>query len=141
MTLREVNESDRLRFVEKVGWVFEHSPWVAERAWIEKPFASLDDLHRVRGGDDVAGQEPEHVAAAPAKPSGHVVGTEPEVSGGFEHPRARLVGDGDVVDSVEDERNGRSGHAGEVRHVLLQGPSGCRSGHHNFLTASVDTCY
>jgi 2-oxo-4-hydroxy-4-carboxy-5-ureidoimidazoline decarboxylase len=46
MTLREVNACDRARFVKEVGWVFEHSPWVAERAWIKKPFASLDDLHR-----------------------------------------------------------------------------------------------
>ncbi len=33
-------------FLKLFGGVFEHSPWVAERAWAEKPFASLDELHR-----------------------------------------------------------------------------------------------
>ena len=32
-------------FVEAVGWIFEHSPWVAERAFHARPFASLDALH------------------------------------------------------------------------------------------------
>jgi 2-oxo-4-hydroxy-4-carboxy-5-ureidoimidazoline decarboxylase len=45
VTLADVNACDRVPFVEKVGWVFEHSPWVAERAWSKKPFRSLDALH------------------------------------------------------------------------------------------------
>lgn len=45
MTLEELNALDRAAFVEQVGWVFEHSPWVAERAWESHPFASLDQLH------------------------------------------------------------------------------------------------
>jgi OHCU decarboxylase len=36
---------DRGPFVAAIGWVFEHSPWVAERAWDARPFASLDALH------------------------------------------------------------------------------------------------
>ncbi|MCV6594777.1 MAG: allantoinase PuuE [Silicimonas sp.] len=27
------SEMDQARFVETFGWVFEHSPWIAERAW------------------------------------------------------------------------------------------------------------
>jgi len=68
MTLREVNESDRLRFVEKVGWVFEHSPWVAERAWIEKPFASLDDLHRAMAAAVTAATPEEQLSLLRAHP-------------------------------------------------------------------------
>ena len=30
----------------RFGPVFEHSPWVAERAWGKRPFASADELHR-----------------------------------------------------------------------------------------------
>ena len=45
MTLDELNESDRAAFVEAIGWVFEESPWVAERAWDKRPFATLDALH------------------------------------------------------------------------------------------------
>lgn len=46
MTVADLNEMDRDRFVESIGWVFEHSPWVAERAYGSKPFASIDALHK-----------------------------------------------------------------------------------------------
>jgi OHCU decarboxylase len=32
-------------FIEKFRHVFEHSPWVVERAWDRRPFADVDDLH------------------------------------------------------------------------------------------------
>ena len=44
MTLAEVNALDQARFVALLGSVFEHSPWVAERSWKRRPFASLDRL-------------------------------------------------------------------------------------------------
>jgi len=44
MTLSELNAADRERFVAGIGWTFEGSPWVAERAWARRPFASLDQL-------------------------------------------------------------------------------------------------
>jgi 2-oxo-4-hydroxy-4-carboxy-5-ureidoimidazoline decarboxylase len=40
-----INAMDRAAFVEKFGGIFENSPWVAERAWEKRPFASLDDMH------------------------------------------------------------------------------------------------
>jgi chitin deacetylase len=36
---------DKQAFVARFGGIFEHSPWVAERAWQRRPFASLDSLH------------------------------------------------------------------------------------------------
>ena len=45
MTLAELNATDRRAFVEAVGWAFEHSPWVAERAWERRPFTSVEALH------------------------------------------------------------------------------------------------
>lgn len=45
MTIQELNRMDRPAFAGAVGWVFEHSPWVAERAWPSRPFAGLDALH------------------------------------------------------------------------------------------------
>ena len=45
MTIEALNSFDRARFVKTVGWVFEHSPWVAERAWAARPFANVDALH------------------------------------------------------------------------------------------------
>jgi 2-oxo-4-hydroxy-4-carboxy--5-ureidoimidazoline (OHCU) decarboxylase len=32
VTLAEVNACDRGGFVDRLGWVFEHSPWVAGQA-------------------------------------------------------------------------------------------------------------
>jgi 2-oxo-4-hydroxy-4-carboxy-5-ureidoimidazoline decarboxylase len=36
---------DRQALVARFSAVFEHSPWVAERAWARRPFASFDRLH------------------------------------------------------------------------------------------------
>jgi OHCU decarboxylase len=46
MTIAELNRLDQVGFVEAVGWIFEHSPWVAERAFDAGPFDGLDALHR-----------------------------------------------------------------------------------------------
>ena len=46
MTIAHVNALDRQAFIELVGWVFEHSPWVAERAWKRRPFADRQTLHQ-----------------------------------------------------------------------------------------------
>src|SRR3984885_10910536 len=40
-----INAMDRAVFVQKFGGIFENSPWVAEKAWEKRPFASLDDMH------------------------------------------------------------------------------------------------
>src|SRR5260370_6801898 len=45
LTIQAINTLKREQFVEKLGWVFEHSPWVAERAWVQRPFADLEALH------------------------------------------------------------------------------------------------
>jgi 2-oxo-4-hydroxy-4-carboxy-5-ureidoimidazoline decarboxylase len=45
MTLAELNALDRPGFVAAIGWIFEDSPWVADRTWASRPFASLDQLH------------------------------------------------------------------------------------------------
>ena len=43
--LAELRNSDRATFVGSVGAAFEDSPWVAEAAWEEGPFATVADLH------------------------------------------------------------------------------------------------
>jgi len=45
MTLADLNSLDRDAFVTALGRIFEDSPWVAERTWPRRPFASLDTLH------------------------------------------------------------------------------------------------
>ena len=43
--MNAINSMDRGAFVQKFGGIFEKSPWVAEKAWEKRPFASIDDLH------------------------------------------------------------------------------------------------
>jgi 2-oxo-4-hydroxy-4-carboxy-5-ureidoimidazoline decarboxylase len=45
MRLADLNAGDQAAFISALGWIFEESPWVAERAWPRRPFASLDALH------------------------------------------------------------------------------------------------
>jgi OHCU decarboxylase len=42
--MKGVNQLDRAAFVERFGPLFEHSPWVADEAWEDHPFASQEDL-------------------------------------------------------------------------------------------------
>jgi len=34
----QINRFSRTEFVRVIGPVFEHSPWIAELAWLGKPF-------------------------------------------------------------------------------------------------------
>lgn len=45
MTIAELNGLDKSGFVAALGWVFENSPWVAERTWFAGPFANVEGLH------------------------------------------------------------------------------------------------
>src|SRR4051812_39091563 len=45
ITLAQLNASDRCAFVAAVGDVFEHAPWVAERAHAARPFGTVAALH------------------------------------------------------------------------------------------------
>src|SRR5262245_11778909 len=57
LALADVNALDRAAFAARLGGVFEHSPWIAERAWTRRPFKRLADLHaglvaEMRGGGE-----------------------------------------------------------------------------------------
>jgi OHCU decarboxylase len=45
ISIEEVNGLGKGEFVARFGPLYEHSPWVAEEAWHERPFAGLDGLH------------------------------------------------------------------------------------------------
>lgn len=68
MTLADINAMDRTAFVAALGGVFEHSPWVAERAWAAKPFASVDALHAAMVAAMLAATEAEQLALIRAHP-------------------------------------------------------------------------
>jgi 2-oxo-4-hydroxy-4-carboxy-5-ureidoimidazoline decarboxylase len=42
-----INALDRAAFTAALGHLFEHSPWVAEQTWPQRPFASAEALHAV----------------------------------------------------------------------------------------------
>lgn len=57
MGIFEINALDSYAFVDRLGPVFEHSPWIAQATWSKRPFASLDALHKslcdtVRSADE-----------------------------------------------------------------------------------------
>jgi 2-oxo-4-hydroxy-4-carboxy-5-ureidoimidazoline decarboxylase len=44
VTVDDVNRLDREAFVQRVGFVYERSPWIADAAWPDRPWASVDEL-------------------------------------------------------------------------------------------------
>jgi len=52
-----IADLDRARFLAIFGGVYEHSPWVAEAAWKQAPFADRKALHRAMR-DAVAAASP-----------------------------------------------------------------------------------
>jgi 2-oxo-4-hydroxy-4-carboxy-5-ureidoimidazoline decarboxylase len=77
VTLETLNEMTREEFVEALGGIFEHSPWVAERAYSQRPFASLDDLGAAMNGAVFAASVEETLALLRAHPD---LGTRAKVS-------------------------------------------------------------
>lgn len=45
VTLEKINAMSKSEFVETLGGIFEYSPWVAEGAYTQIPFRSVDHLH------------------------------------------------------------------------------------------------
>jgi OHCU decarboxylase len=45
VTIDAVNDLDQKGFVAMFANLYENSPWVAERAWRERPFGSRSELH------------------------------------------------------------------------------------------------
>ncbi len=77
ISLDAVNGADQKQFVETLGWVFEHSPWVAERAWAHRPFATLEDLHAAMVVELHAARADERLALLRAHPD---LGTRARIS-------------------------------------------------------------
>ena len=77
MTIRDLNALDREAFVATLGWIFEDSPWVAERAWTARPFANLDALHSAMIGQLMRAKRDEQLALLCAHPD---LGTRARIS-------------------------------------------------------------
>lgn len=68
LTVGEANRLDRAAFAERLGPVFEGSPWVAERAWERRPFADFAALRDALVHEMYAAGENEQVALVQAHP-------------------------------------------------------------------------
>lgn len=66
--LSDLNVMSQADFVGQVGWVFEGSNWVAERAWSGRPFDSLGDLHQFMVEQVFEATEAEQLALIRAHP-------------------------------------------------------------------------
>jgi 2-oxo-4-hydroxy-4-carboxy-5-ureidoimidazoline decarboxylase len=77
MTIEDLNSLELAQFVSAIGWVFEHSPWVAERAWRMRPFPDAQALHRAMVDQVECSLREEQVALLRAHPD---LGTRARVS-------------------------------------------------------------
>jgi OHCU decarboxylase len=68
VTISQANALGLNDFVDQFGGAFEHSPWVARRAWKYRPFASLDDLHKRMSSEVAAASTAEKLALLRAHP-------------------------------------------------------------------------
>jgi OHCU decarboxylase len=66
--LAELNALGEREFVALLGGVFEHSPWVAQRAFASRPFSSMDALHKAMMSSVRAAGRPEQLALVRAHP-------------------------------------------------------------------------
>ena len=58
MKLSELNQNSDGDFVDALGAIFEHSPWVAEAVVSSRPFASVEQLHQLMSNSvDAASNE------------------------------------------------------------------------------------
>ncbi len=88
--IEDINNSDRAAFVELLGGIFEHSPWVAEMVHTRRPFNDSDHLHR------------EMVAAMHRAPRGQrmtLLRSHPELAG-------READSGSLTDESKREQAG-----------------------------------
>ena len=85
MTIEQINDLDQHQFVETLGWAFEHSPWVAERAWRHRPFAGRDELCDRMNGEVESASVEERLALIQAHPD---LGTRAKMSPGSANEQA-----------------------------------------------------
>ena len=68
VTIDDLNARSREGFVEAIGWIFESSPWVAQRAWRRRPFNDLDALHEAMVAEVASATLKEQLALLRAHP-------------------------------------------------------------------------
>src|SRR5262249_55406194 len=106
LTLADVNRMPPTEFREALGAVFEHSPWVAERACAARPFPSVEALHAAMIRVVCAASPAERLALLRAHPD--LAGRAARAGGLSTSSRAEQSGAGlDRLTDDEHERFGR----------------------------------
>ncbi len=67
-TLEQLNTASTDAFVAALSGIFEHSPWVAEAAAQQRPYASIDALHATMSGVVERSGETQQLALINAHP-------------------------------------------------------------------------
>jgi len=102
----EVNAMEGDAFLRLFGGVFEHSSWVAERAWAARPYASLGALHAAMVAAVRAATRDEQLALLRAHPE--LAGREAEAGTMTDDSVSEQKGAGLVnLDMDEKRRIGR----------------------------------
>jgi 2-oxo-4-hydroxy-4-carboxy-5-ureidoimidazoline decarboxylase len=90
ISIRQIDAMDRDAFIAQLGGIYEHSPWVAERAWKARPFRSRDGLHAAMEAVVAGASNAEQLA---------LIRAHPELAG-------RLAVDGQLTDASRSEQAG-----------------------------------
>ena len=77
LSIEEINHLGQEQFIETLAWIFEHSPWVAVRAWHRRPFASWAQLSYAMDREVASATVDEQLALLRAHPD---LGTRAKIS-------------------------------------------------------------
>jgi OHCU decarboxylase len=76
-SIAQINAFSQSEFVGALGWVFENSPWVAERIWKDRPFHTVLQLRERMIAEVAAATHDEQLALLRAHPD---LGTRARIS-------------------------------------------------------------
>lgn len=99
MKLRDLDILDRAGFADALGAIFEHSPWIAERAWNRRPFVGANDLMAAMSAVVEAASNDEKLALIRAHPD--LAGKAAREGALTEHSTSEQAGAG--LDRLSDE--------------------------------------
>lgn len=91
-SLSDLNNSDRAAFTAALGRLFEHSPWVAEETWRERPFSNPEALHAALCAT---------MRAAPPDRQLALIRAHPDLAGRLQGPE---LASGELAEPVEGAR-------------------------------------
>jgi OHCU decarboxylase len=98
MTIEQVDQMDHVTFFANFGDIYEHSAWVAERAFAQRPFRTFDNLCSQMQKQVEAGSQEEQLALIRAHPD---LGTRARVSDSSAHEQSSAGLDELTVEEYE----------------------------------------